>query len=404
MSDQPIGERIAIYRSRRGLSQVVLAGLVGRSESWLSQVERGVRGVDRMSVIIDIAKALRVDVAELVGQPFSLGPADGAHDYSKAAAIRVALTDLREVGPDRPTDDGAGLDALDRAVADLQATYQAARYAAAGDMVTMLIVRCRRAAAHATARDRRRALILLGTVYAASAALLSRVGETSLAWVAADRAVSTARSAEDLELASAGLYRLAQALLRAGEIDDAHRVATGAADDIASDARRSLPAASLQGALLLTAAIAAARRDDQRENLLLLRLAREISERIDDDRNDYYTAFGPTNVALHATSSAVELGDPHDAIRQAEHVSVDRFQPHMAGRRSQLHLDVAWAYGQQQNVPATVLSLIEAERVAPEVLHYNVTARELLRDCLRHEKRTALPGLRPLAQRAGVLG
>ena len=163
-------------------------------------------------------------------------------------------------------------------------------------------------------------------------------------------------------------------------------------------------AASLQGALLLTAAIGAARGDDHRENVQLLRLAHHLAESVGDDRNDYYTAFGPTNVALHATSSAVELGDPIDAIRQAEHVHVDRFPPHMAGRRSQLHLDVAWAYGQQQNTPATVLSLIEAERVAPEVLHYNITARELLRDCLRREKRTALPGLRPLAQRAGIIG
>jgi transcriptional regulator with XRE-family HTH domain len=43
----PVGERIAIYRRRRGLSQVVLAGLIGRSVSWLSQVERGTRAVDR---------------------------------------------------------------------------------------------------------------------------------------------------------------------------------------------------------------------------------------------------------------------------------------------------------------------------------------------------------------------
>lgn len=40
--EMPIGERIAIYRRRRGLTQLVLAGLIGRSESWLSQVERGI--------------------------------------------------------------------------------------------------------------------------------------------------------------------------------------------------------------------------------------------------------------------------------------------------------------------------------------------------------------------------
>ena len=34
-----IGERIAFYRRRRGQSQLVLAGLVGRTEDWLSRVE-----------------------------------------------------------------------------------------------------------------------------------------------------------------------------------------------------------------------------------------------------------------------------------------------------------------------------------------------------------------------------
>jgi transcriptional regulator with XRE-family HTH domain len=52
MVDPDIGVRIAHWRRRRGLSQVALACLVGRSESWLSQVERGLRGVDRLVVCV----------------------------------------------------------------------------------------------------------------------------------------------------------------------------------------------------------------------------------------------------------------------------------------------------------------------------------------------------------------
>ena len=65
--DMPIGERIAIYRRRRGMTQLVLAGLIGRSESWLSQVERGIRPIDRLSVLIDIAHVLKVNVTDLTG-------------------------------------------------------------------------------------------------------------------------------------------------------------------------------------------------------------------------------------------------------------------------------------------------------------------------------------------------
>ncbi|WP_449488813.1 helix-turn-helix domain-containing protein [Streptomyces canus] len=34
-----IGERVAWYRRRRGMSQEVLAGLVGRTVDWLSRAE-----------------------------------------------------------------------------------------------------------------------------------------------------------------------------------------------------------------------------------------------------------------------------------------------------------------------------------------------------------------------------
>src|SRR3954451_18221346 len=62
-----IGERVAAYRRRRGLSQVTLAGLIGRSESWLSQVERGRRDIDSLTVIRDLAVALDIPTDALIG-------------------------------------------------------------------------------------------------------------------------------------------------------------------------------------------------------------------------------------------------------------------------------------------------------------------------------------------------
>lgn len=40
---------------------------VGRSESWMSQVERSKRGVDSHAVLIRMAAVLRVKVKELTG-------------------------------------------------------------------------------------------------------------------------------------------------------------------------------------------------------------------------------------------------------------------------------------------------------------------------------------------------
>lgn len=55
------GQRIARASRRRGLSQAALAGLVGRSESWLSRVGRGLREVDSHTVLTSLAEILRVE-------------------------------------------------------------------------------------------------------------------------------------------------------------------------------------------------------------------------------------------------------------------------------------------------------------------------------------------------------
>src|SRR3712207_9355859 len=67
MEHESLGERIAYWRRRRGYSQQVLAGLVGRSASWMTKVERGDRIVDKVSVLLALADALKVEPSKLLG-------------------------------------------------------------------------------------------------------------------------------------------------------------------------------------------------------------------------------------------------------------------------------------------------------------------------------------------------
>jgi transcriptional regulator with XRE-family HTH domain len=83
-----VGERVAFYRRRRGLTQAVLAGLVGRSEDWLSKIERGERQVRRLDVLTELARALRVTLGDLLGQPV-LAEDDERND--DVPAVRDAL-------------------------------------------------------------------------------------------------------------------------------------------------------------------------------------------------------------------------------------------------------------------------------------------------------------------------
>lgn len=72
-----LGTRVAGLRRARKLSQVQLAQRVKRSESWLSQVERGERKLDRLSVLESLAEALDVRVGDLTGVDM---PTDGTSD------------------------------------------------------------------------------------------------------------------------------------------------------------------------------------------------------------------------------------------------------------------------------------------------------------------------------------
>lgn len=62
----PIGWRVTYYRLKRRLSRQGLADRLGRSKSWLEKVEQGVRRLDRLSVIEELAAALEVPTVRLL--------------------------------------------------------------------------------------------------------------------------------------------------------------------------------------------------------------------------------------------------------------------------------------------------------------------------------------------------
>ncbi|MEU7982241.1 helix-turn-helix domain-containing protein [Micromonospora sp. NPDC049081] len=93
-----IGERVAWYRYRRGLSQEVLAGLIGRTADWLGKVENNRIELDRLSVIKSLAEVLDVPLGDLLGEPALL---DWTSDSGTATvpALRAALMNYRALGP-----------------------------------------------------------------------------------------------------------------------------------------------------------------------------------------------------------------------------------------------------------------------------------------------------------------
>jgi transcriptional regulator with XRE-family HTH domain len=135
------GARIARARRRRGLSQAILAGLIGRSESWLSQVERGKRGVDSYAVLTRMAAVLRVQVEELTG-PDEESEEERQRVYEPAAEIERAMMDYDALGASigGPEPVSASSSAHLRAMAKAAYVgYQATRYDDTGRMLPVLI-------------------------------------------------------------------------------------------------------------------------------------------------------------------------------------------------------------------------------------------------------------------------
>ena len=159
---------------------------------------------------------------------------------------------------------------------------------------------------------------------------------------------------------------------------------------------------SVYGALHLAAATAAAASFDRATAQSLLATARGIADHT-GEANHMGTAFGPVNVAIHAISASLKLGDPRTATQTGEALDLAAMPAGLVGRRTQVNLDLARAYAMTRKDAAAVNLLLAAERLSPQLIRYDPATRDVLTELLRREHRPSTPELRPLARRAGVI-
>src|SRR3954451_6402475 len=150
---------------------------------------------------------------------------------------------------------------------------------------------------------------------------------------------------------------------------------------------------SVSGALWLIAAVIAARQMNREEAWARLDRADRLAGLLGHGGNFAWTAFRPTNVALHRVAVATEMGDAAEAVRAAANVDTHRLPEGLASRRAQVNLDLAWAQSQRHRDAEAILHLLEAERTAPEAVRYNAIVRELIRDLLTRAGRAQTAAL-----------
>ncbi|GAB3803113.1 helix-turn-helix transcriptional regulator [Micromonospora zhanjiangensis] len=310
-----IGARIRYWRMRRGgLSQAVLAGLAGVTQSYISQVESGRKTIDRRSTLVAIAAALQVTVADLLGQ--GAEPGDPARERAAECvpAIWSALIEIED-GERRASTRSREQLAADIARSDQLRTRS--HYPAMARLLPDLLLEAAAVGG----------IVLAQVAYQASTCL-RQLGYRHLALNAARVAVTAAEDAEEPAWLGAARFAYAQSL----PIESASLAARAADRSLielqagASDGRIRQMLGQLHLSAALTSTVSG-RPDAGRDHLA--EATREAATLGDppDGAGFNGCGFGPTNVRLWEMSIAAELGSrPGSSSCRAR--SDRRFSPH----------------------------------------------------------------------------
>lgn len=391
-----IGERTAWYRRRRGIPQEVLAGRVGRTVDWLSKVENNRIDLDRLSVIRTLADALDVTVGDLIGEPTLL-------DWNKESgtktvpALRAALMDYRQLTPllagTASEAEPPSLESLRQEVATVFAAYQDSRYGFVTGRAPLLLSDAMLAAQHHGQEGQE----LLALSYQAATSVLTKLGETDLAWIAAERGLNAAQQVGN-PLVLGSLFRsVTHALLSTGRFPEAVQLTETAAGALQSQmASADNALLSVYGSLFLAGSMAAARCDDRGSTRSFLREARESANRIGNDANHLWTAFGPTNVSIHEVATAMELGDVQVAVDLGPNVDTSALPVERQVRHS---LETARALSSWNRVDEALAVVLDAEQKAPEQVQHHYLSRQLVLTWMRNQRGAPSPMLADIARR-----
>lgn len=402
-SDLTIGERIAWYRRRRGMSQEVLAGRVGRTVDWLSKIENNRIGLDRLSIIKVVAAVLDVTVGDLLAEP-SLMDWPSGNGQRTVPALRDALMSYRQITPllgDVQINERPDLDSLTREVEEAWADYQASKYLRLTHRLPLLLAEAQSAADEYSGTEGERAHRLLALVHHSAAALLTKLGETDLSWIAADRGLVAARSSGDVAVTASLLRSVTHALLSNSRFDAAVQLTKDAAAFLQPSLVDGSPdLLSVYGMQFLAGSVAASRAEDRSTTRSFLDEADEAATRLGTDANYMWTAFGPTNVAIHRVATAMELGDVQVAIDLAPRIDASVLPVERQVRHA---LELARAYNAWNRSDEALGVLLDAEQLAPEQVRYHYLSRELVVSWVRQERGRPSYALTELARRLQVL-
>lgn len=376
------GERVKWNRETRGVSRKELAGRVGRSDEWVRLLEVEGRGAERLSNLIDLARALGMsDISALVG--FEVRPLNpvGVPEHPAVAEVRVALSRaLLAPAPGPP----CSLESMRNRVRHAWAGWRISRtqYMTLGSVLPALLTDAVALVRYAPDQDRREANRLLTHVYLLAQRFAYCVGAGALATRCTDRALLAADQADDPELLALAGWASAMTSLAAGQPEEATEIALCAGEHILHPSNEH--EAALRGSLLLFAAMGAARACHPADAWRYWDEAATFAEQLRHDYQHPHTQFSGANVSVYGVAIDVETGNAKAAASRA--ALLDAREIPSTNRRAQHYIDVARGHHQAGRMGEVLPALLSSVAESRETIVYSADARGLVTSLVRSSK------------------
>ena len=301
--------------------------------------------------------------------------------------------------PSLAIDPGQSEANLDAVVGRAIRLEQRSQYVALSALLPGVIAEARRSISQTPSIADSGAARSLSMARTVEAFVLVKQDRPAEAQAAATDAVQIAQATADPVLVGTTLRCLAETHMRGATYEVAADLAIEGASHIGRHRATDAAAIAVQGAGLLTAATASARAGERGPAIELLEAAAICADELARDQIGALV-FGPTNLAIHRVAVEVELGDPIEALRQADKF---RLAPNAAlsERQARYLLDVARAQAEVGQASEAVSTLLQAESIGPEEIRTHRHSKTVLSKLLAQPGGVSME-LRPLANRCGV--
>jgi transcriptional regulator with XRE-family HTH domain len=399
---EEIGRRARRARLRLGMPQADLAAALGKSQGWVSKMERGLIELDRVGILNLLAAELHVHPNDLIGRPYNSSPEQNQWQVAASSILReLRRYDLAPVFDGTPR----SANGLWREMSRLHRLRDAAANVAILRILPDLLRESRALAEVATGHEKEEAFAIYAVCCKFAHTAAHSLGHPELIAMACERAAWSASLSGDPVMTAVADWMRVWDMWASADWDDSLALSDKALRTVQQDYERGDPlAVRAWGSLQLRAAVSAARAGRASEAEDRIAHAKAAADRMTSytgapvyDRHSL--TFSPGNVQIHAISVALELGEQRKALSINRRTSHELVTALPNSRQGHHHMDLARAWLWDGNRDKALSELETAERIAPQLVRNHPIARSTLRSIVYAERATTREKLRRMSDR-----